>query len=54
MKLESLRDLYLAELSNLSSAEEQIFKALPKVIKHTESPRAAASSGESSRRDKRV
>jgi len=38
VKLELLHDLYLSELSDLYSAEEQIVKALPKVIKHTESP----------------
>jgi len=38
VKLESLHDLYLSELSDLYSAEQQIVKALPKVIKHTESP----------------
>jgi len=38
MKMESLHDLYLAELSDLYSAEKQIVKALPKVIKKTSSP----------------
>jgi ferritin-like metal-binding protein YciE len=37
MKLESLHDLYLSELSDLYSAEKQILKALPKMIKKTES-----------------
>jgi ferritin-like metal-binding protein YciE len=38
MKLESLHDLYLSELSDLYSAEKQIVKALPKMIQKTESP----------------
>jgi ferritin-like metal-binding protein YciE len=38
MKLESLHDLYLSELSDLYSAEKQILKALPKMIQKTESP----------------
>lgn len=38
MKLESLNDLYLAELRDLYSAEDQIIKALPKVIEKTTSP----------------
>jgi ferritin-like metal-binding protein YciE len=38
MKLESLHDLYLSELSDLYSAEKQIVKALPKMIEKTESP----------------
>jgi len=38
MKMESLHDLYLSELSDLYSAEKQIIKALPKIIAKTESP----------------
>jgi ferritin-like metal-binding protein YciE len=38
MKLESLNDLYLSELKDLYSAEDQIVKALPKVIEKTTSP----------------
>ena len=38
MKMESLHDLYLSELSDLYSAEKQIVKALPKMIAKTESP----------------
>ena len=38
MKLESLHDLYLSELKDLYSAENQIIKALPKVIEKTTSP----------------
>jgi ferritin-like metal-binding protein YciE len=38
MKLESLHDLYLSELSDLYSAEKQIVKALPKMIDKTQSP----------------
>jgi ferritin-like metal-binding protein YciE len=33
MKLESLRDLYIHELKDLYSAENQIIKALPKMAK---------------------
>ena len=38
MKLQSLHDLYLSELKDLYSAENQIIKALPKVIEKTTSP----------------
>src|SRR5579871_767033 len=38
MKLETLHDLYLAELKDLYSAEDQILKALPKVIEKVQSP----------------
>ena len=38
MKLNSLHDLYLSELKDLYSAENQIIKALPKVIEKTSSP----------------
>lgn len=38
MKLESLHDLYLNELRDLYGAEQQIVKALPKVIDKTTSP----------------
>ncbi len=38
MKLESLHELYLVELRDLYSAEDQIVKALPKVIEKTTSP----------------
>ncbi len=38
MKLESLHDLYLLELKDLYSAEDQIVKALPKVIEKATSP----------------
>jgi ferritin-like metal-binding protein YciE len=38
MKLETLHDLYLSELRDLYSAEDQIIKALPKVIEKTTSP----------------
>jgi ferritin-like metal-binding protein YciE len=38
MKLESLHDLYLSELRDLYSAEDQIIKALPKMIEKAESP----------------
>ena len=38
MEMESLRDLYLEELKDLYSAENQIIKALPKMIKAATSP----------------
>ncbi|HLF26707.1 MAG TPA: ferritin-like domain-containing protein [Anaerolineae bacterium] len=37
MKLKSLEDLYVAELKDLYSAETQLVKALPKMIKATSS-----------------
>ena len=33
MELETLRDLYIHELKDLYSAEKQIIKALPKMVK---------------------
>ena len=33
MKLETLKDLYVQELKDLYSAETQIIKALPKMVK---------------------
>jgi ferritin-like metal-binding protein YciE len=33
MKMESLKELYVEELKDLYSAENQIIKALPKMIK---------------------
>src|SRR5438309_1501464 len=38
MKLESLRELFIEELQDLYSAENQILEALPKMIKKTSSP----------------
>lgn len=38
MKLETLHDLYLSELRDLYGAEQQIVKALPKVIDKTSNP----------------
>jgi len=38
MEMESLRDLYIEELKDLYSAENQIIKALPKMIKAASSP----------------
>jgi ferritin-like metal-binding protein YciE len=35
MRLDTLKDLYIAELKDLYSAERQIVKALPKMIKAT-------------------
>jgi ferritin-like metal-binding protein YciE len=42
MKLESLYDLYVSELKDLYSVEDQILKALPKVIQKTQSPELRA------------
>ena len=39
MKLETLRDLYVDELKDLWSAENQILKALPKMIKAATHPK---------------
>ena len=33
MKLDTLKDLYIHELKDLYSAEKQIIKALPKMVK---------------------
>ena len=38
MKMESLRELFIDELKDLYSAENQILKALPKMIKKASSP----------------
>jgi len=38
MDYESLQDLYLHELKDLYSAEKQILRALPKIIKHASTP----------------
>ena len=38
MKLESLRDLYIAELQDLYDAEQRIVKALPKMAEEANSP----------------
>ena len=38
MQLDTLKDLYIAELKDLYSAEKQIVKALPKMIKATKHP----------------
>ena len=38
MKLESLQDLYVEELKDLYSAENQLLKALPKMAKAASSP----------------
>src|SRR6185436_11300157 len=38
MKMETLRDLYVDELKDLWSAENQILKALPKMIKAATHP----------------
>ena len=42
MELESLRELYVEELKDLYSAENQILKALPKMIKAASSPKLKA------------
>jgi ferritin-like metal-binding protein YciE len=38
MKMESLHDLYISELSDLFNAEKQIIRALPKMVEKAESP----------------
>ena len=42
MKLERLKDLYIHELKDLYSAEKQIIKALPKMVKATTNKELAA------------
>lgn len=42
MALESLRDLYVDQLRDLYSAENQILKALPDMIEHTRHPELKA------------
>src|SRR5262249_55546325 len=42
MKLESLRDLYLEELADIYSAEQQLVKALPKMAEAANHPRLRA------------
>ena len=42
MQLDTLKDLYIAELKDLYSAEKQIVKALPKMIKATKHPELKA------------
>jgi ferritin-like metal-binding protein YciE len=42
MKLEGLQDLYIAELKDLYSAENQLVKALPKMAKAASSPELRA------------
>ena len=39
MKLETLQDLYILELKDLYSAEKQIIKALPKMVKAASHPK---------------
>ena len=41
MKLETLQDLYIQELKDLYSAENQIIKALPKMVKAAAHPKLA-------------
>ncbi|MBA2434328.1 MAG: ferritin-like domain-containing protein [Chthoniobacterales bacterium] len=41
MKLETLKDLYIHELKDLYSAENQIIKALPKMVKAASHPKLA-------------
>jgi len=41
MKLKTLHDLYVDELKDLYSAENQILKALPKMVKKASSPELA-------------
>jgi ferritin-like metal-binding protein YciE len=42
MELDTLKDLYIEELKDLYSAERQIVKALPKMIKATKHPELKA------------
>jgi ferritin-like metal-binding protein YciE len=42
MKLETLKDLYIQELKDLYSAEQQIIKALPKMVKAASNKQLAA------------
>ncbi|HMG11545.1 MAG TPA: ferritin-like domain-containing protein [Gemmatimonadaceae bacterium] len=42
MQLDTLRDLYIAELKDLYSAEKQIIQALPKMVKATKHPELKA------------
>lgn len=42
MKLETLQDLYVEELKDLYSAENQILKALPKMVEAAASPQLKA------------
>src|SRR4051794_28305771 len=42
MELESLKDLYIHELKDLYSAEKQIIKALPKMVKAASNKELAA------------
>lgn len=42
MELDTLRDLYVAELKDLYSAEKQLVQALPKMIKATKHPELRA------------
>ena len=42
MELNTLKDLYIVELKDLYSAEKQIIKALPKMIKATSNEQLAA------------
>lgn len=42
MELDTLKDLYIEELKDLYSAEKQIVKALPKLIKATKHPELKA------------
>jgi ferritin-like metal-binding protein YciE len=42
MKLETLKDLYIHELKDLYSAEKQIIKTLPKMVKAATNKQLAA------------
>ena len=42
MELNTLKDLYIAELKDLYSAESQILKALPKMVKAASNEQLAA------------
>ena len=42
MELQTLKDLYIKELKDLYSAEKQIIKALPKMVKAASNEQLAA------------
>jgi Uncharacterized protein conserved in bacteria len=42
MNLDTLKDLYVSELKDLYSAERQLVKAIPKMIKATRTPAQGA------------
>ena len=53
MSVGTLEELLIDELKDLYSAEKQIIRALPKIIKAVSSPELQARALQSSRRDQR-